>query len=127
MPKTIAELAETLYVDPGDIETLLDMYPQDVEDLWSEEGVLSDLACDDLDRVLNPYGVRTAPELFPTLPVGVVMIPRRVARVAGDSLVHRHSNRTGMTRCGREVAATEKGEDVSEDETPCERCYDPDV
>jgi hypothetical protein len=89
--------------------------------------VLSDLACDDLDRVLNPYGVRTAPELFPTLPVGVVMIPRRVARVAGDSLGHRHSVRTGFTCCGQLVAATEKSEDISESETPCERCYDPDV
>jgi hypothetical protein len=27
MPKTTAELAETLYVDLGDIETLLRMYP----------------------------------------------------------------------------------------------------
>jgi hypothetical protein len=54
MPKTIAELAETLYADPGDIETLVRRYPDDVEDLWSEEGVLSDLACDDLDRVFNP-------------------------------------------------------------------------
>jgi hypothetical protein len=87
MPKTIAELADRLYVAPGDIETVLSTYPDDVEDLWSEEGVLSDLACDDLDRMLNPYGVRTAPELFPTLPVGVVMISRRVARVAGDNLM----------------------------------------
>jgi hypothetical protein len=61
MPKTIAELAEKLYVTPGDIEVLLDMYPDDVDDLWSEEGVLSDLVCDDLDRVLNPYGVGLTP------------------------------------------------------------------
>jgi hypothetical protein len=52
------------------------------------------------------------------------MIPRRVARVAGDNLVHRHSIRNGMTRCGQDVKATENGEDVSESETPCERCYD---
>jgi hypothetical protein len=55
------------------------------------------------------------------------MIPRRVARAAGDNLVHRHSIRTGVTRCGMTVETTDKGEDVSESETPCERCYDPDA
>jgi hypothetical protein len=34
--------------------------------------------------------------------------------VAGDNLVHRHSIRTGFTRCGEDVKATEKGEDVGE-------------
>jgi hypothetical protein len=87
---------------------------------------LSDLACEDIDLILNSYGVRTAPELFPPLLVGVVMILCRVARVAGDNLVHRHSIRTGFTRCNQQVKATEKGEDISESETPCERCYDPD-
>jgi hypothetical protein len=116
MPWTIAELAEMLYVAPGDIETVLSMYPDDVEELWSEAGVLSDLVCNDLSRVFDPYGVRTFPELFPTPPVGVVMVPRRVARVAGDSRVHRHSIRTGITCSGKPVETTEKGEDVSDPE-----------
>jgi hypothetical protein len=94
-------------VDPGDIEVLLSMYPDDIEDLWSEAGVLSDLACDDLDRLLNPYGVRTHPE-------------------NGDNLVHRHSIKNSFTRCGQQVKATAKGEDISESEIPCELCYDPD-
>lgn len=126
MPWTITELAELLYVTPGDVEALLRTYPDDVENLWSEEGVLSDVACDDIHQVFNPACVRTVPELYPTWPVGVVLIPRRVARVADDKLVHRHSRKNGVTRCGQSIKAEQKGSEVSESETPCERCYDPD-
>ena len=118
---------EKLYVAPGDLETIVNAPTDDRDELWSEEGVLSDLVCDDLGLVFNPNAERTEPTLYPTLPVRVVMIPRRVARVAGDNLVHRHSIRNGITRCGQQVKISERGEDISEAETPCERCYDPDV
>ncbi len=54
---TVAELADELLVDPGDVEMLAGLYV-DEPDIWSEFGVLSELAVDDLTDVLNPGDAR---------------------------------------------------------------------
>lgn len=61
MPWTIAELADKLYVAPGDIETVVSAYRDDLDELWSEEGVLSDLVCEDLGLVFDPNAERRTP------------------------------------------------------------------
>lgn len=66
MPWTIAELAEQLYVDPGNIETVVAIYPDDPEDMWSEEGALPDLMCDALEPVFNPHAERIEPTQYPS-------------------------------------------------------------
>lgn len=58
---TVAELAGELAVDPGDVAALVEMYPDDVTDLWSEAGVLSEVAVTDLRDVLDPGGERLEP------------------------------------------------------------------
>lgn len=64
MGVTVDELAERLCVDRGDILAMVGMYPPDETHVWEEEGVLSNIANDDIDATLNPVGARTVPELY---------------------------------------------------------------
>lgn len=91
MPWTIAELAEQLYVDPGNIETVVAIYPDDPEDMWSEEGALPDLMCDALEPVFNPHAERSNPP----------STPRRSVRSDGGSCTSgsEDGRRSGCCAC----------------------------
>jgi hypothetical protein len=53
---TLDEVAAAVCVDPRDVAVLIGMYPDDVDDLWLEEGVLSRVGIEEVHRVLDPNG-----------------------------------------------------------------------
>lgn len=66
MAITVDDLAADLCVDPGDVLSLAQMYPEGEVETWEEEGVLSDRAAADIRLQLNGQCERTLPELYPS-------------------------------------------------------------
>lgn len=62
MSATVEQVANAVFVSPGDVEAVLAMYPDDVTDLWEEEGVLTKAGIDEVHQVLDPGCVRRVPE-----------------------------------------------------------------
>lgn len=63
---TVDQVARAVCVDPGDVMALLATYPDDVDDLWEEDGVLTKAGIDEVHNLLNPMCERTAPEVYPS-------------------------------------------------------------
>lgn len=60
-PSEVAEVC----VEPRDVVVLIGMYPDDVDDLWPEEGGLVRAGTEEVHAVLDPNGERTVPQLHP--------------------------------------------------------------
>jgi hypothetical protein len=73
---TVQELADDLSVDPGDIEVLVAAYPDDEDSVWEEEGVLSNVACGDIQLTLNAFGIYSSPEIWWPETSGQESVPR---------------------------------------------------
>lgn len=123
MARTVQDLAGELFVDPGDILALVALYPGDENDLWEEEGVLSDEAAEDVSRMVNQYADSVVPESYLERPTGRHPLPSRVAWVAGTWLVHRGSIDSGVTRWRQPIASRADGATVT-DQPLCPRCFD---
>lgn len=64
MAATLEQTAEAAGADPADVEALFTGYPDDVEDLWEEEGVLSAIGVAEVHRMLNPLACRTHAHMY---------------------------------------------------------------
>jgi hypothetical protein len=62
--RPVETLADQLGMEPGDIRALLATYGPEVVDLWEEEGIIGDVAVDEVLAQFDPWGLRTVPELF---------------------------------------------------------------
>jgi hypothetical protein len=63
---TVEAVARATCVSPGDVPVLISMYPDDIDDLWVEEGLLSRVGMDEVHETFNPMCQRTVPQLYPS-------------------------------------------------------------
>jgi hypothetical protein len=64
MSATVDQVAQAVCVAPGDVVAVLAMYPDDVDDLWEEDGVLTKLGIDEVHEMFDHMCQRTVPQLY---------------------------------------------------------------